>query len=257
MSETSHETLVGSQFGSRAEAYLKSAVHSKSEDLEALVGLMAGRSEARVLDLGCGGGHVTFNVAPLVREIVAYDLSREMLGVVEKAARERHLSNVVTRQGAVEKLPFEDKSFDAVLSRFSAHHWTDLDAGLSEAARVVKPGGMVAIADTVTPGVPLLDTYFQAIELLRDCSHVRNYSRSEWEAAIARAGLVPQSVCAFRLRLEFRSWVERMNTPDVQVRAIRALQTSVSAAATSYFETEPDGSHKIDVALFTASKRPR
>jgi hypothetical protein len=110
------------------------------------------------------------------------------------------------------------------------------------------------MVDTVTPGVPLLDTYFQSIELLRDCSHVRNYTRSEWEAAIARAGLLPASVRAFRLRLEFRSWVERMNTPELQVQAIRALQTSVSSVATSYFDTEADGSYKIDVALFTASK---
>jgi ubiquinone/menaquinone biosynthesis C-methylase UbiE len=255
MSQTSHETLVENQFGSRAEAYLKSAVHSQSDDLSALVEVMRGRKAARVLDLGCGGGHATFNLAPLAREITAYDLSQEMLEVVANAARERGLSNVKTRQGAVEALPFEDASFDAVVSRFSAHHWTSLDAALSEAERVLKPGGYLVMVDTVTPGVPLLDTYFQSIELLRDCSHVRNYTRSEWEAAIARAGLFPDAVQGFRLRLEFRSWVERMNTPEIQVQAIRALQTSVSSVATSYFDTEPDGSYKIDVALFTATKQ--
>ena len=255
MSQTSHETLVGNQFGSRAEAYLKSAVHSQSDDLSALVDVMRGRKDARVLDLGCGGGHVTFNLAPLVREITAYDLSHEMLKVVENAARERGLSNVKTQQGAVEALPFEDASFDAVVSRFSAHHWSSLDAALSEARRVLEPGGFFAMVDTVTPGVPLLDTYFQSIELLRDCSHVRNYTRSEWEAALVRAGLLPGSVQAFRLHLEFRSWVERMKTPEIQVKAIRALQTSVSSVATSHYETEPDGSYKIDVALFTATKR--
>jgi len=255
MSEKSHEALVGGQFGSRAEAYLQSAVHAWSPDLEALVAVMKDRRDARVLDLGCGGGHVAFNVAPLVREVVAYDLSPEMLAVVERAARERGLSNVATRQGMVESLPFEGASFDAVLSRFSAHHWRDLDAGLREAARVVKPGGTVAIADTVAPGIPLIDTYYQAIELLRDCSHVRNYSRAEWEAAIARAGLAPGSVSPFSLRLEFQAWVERMGTPKLQVEAIRTLQTTVSAVAPRYFATEPDGSHRIDVVLFTASRR--
>ena len=75
------------------------------------------------------------------------------------------------------------------------------------------------------------------------------------QAGIARAGLLPGTVRAFRLRLEFRSWVERMNTPEIQVQAIRALQTSVSSAATSHYETEADGSYKIDVGLFTAAKR--
>jgi SAM-dependent methyltransferase len=254
MSERSHEALVGGQFGARAEAYLTSAVHSQSPDLDALVALMQNRRDASVLDLGCGGGHVTFNVAPLVRDIVAYDLSPEMLDVVARTARERGLGNVTTRQGTVEKLPFADESFDVVLSRFSAHHWGDLDAALREATRVAKPGGMIAIADTTTPGVPLLDTYFQAIELLRDPSHVRNGTRAEWEAAIARAGLLPGSVTAFRMRLDFKSWVERMNTPKLQVDAIRALQSAVSSLATRYFDTEADGSFCIDVALFEATK---
>jgi len=257
MSEKTHEALVGGQFGSRAEAYLNSAVHAQSPDLDALVTLMKEWPQVRVLDLGCGGGHVAFNVAPLVREVVAYDLSPEMLALVARGAKARGLDNVTTQQGAVENLPFEDASFDVVLSRFSAHHWRDLDAGLREAARVTKPGGMVAMVDTVTSGIPLIDTYFQAIELLRDCSHVRNYSRGEWEAAIARAGLLPGSVSPYRLRLDFNAWVERMNTPRLQVEAIRALQTAVSTVATRHYETEADGSHRIDVALFRASKAPR
>ena len=171
-------------------------MHAQSPDLDALVTLMKDWPEVRVLDLGCGGGHVTFNVAPLVREVVAYDLALEMLALVARAAKERGLDNVTTQQGAVESLPFEDASFNVVLSRFSAHHWR-VDTGLREAARVVKPGGMVAMVDTVSSGIPLIDTYFQAIELLRDCSHVRNYSRAEWEAAIARAALIPGSVKSF------------------------------------------------------------
>jgi SAM-dependent methyltransferase len=129
----------------------------------------------------------------------------------------------------------------------------DRPAGLREAARVLKPGGMFSVVDTVTSGIPLIDTYFQAIELLRDCSHVRNYSRAEWEAAIARAGFLSASVSPFRLRIDFSSWVERMNTPRLQIEAIRALQTTVSAVSTRHFETEADGSFHIDVALFRAS----
>ncbi len=92
------------------------------------------------------------------------------------------------------------------------------------------------------------------MELLRDCSHVRNYSRAEWEAAIARAGLTAGATTQHRLHLEFTSWVERIRTPQVQVDAIRALQSAISASVTRYFETEDDGSFCIDVALFRASK---
>jgi len=252
--EKSHEALVGGQFGSKADAYLNSAVHARSQDLDALVALVGSAAPARVLDLGCGGGHVAFNVSPHVGEVVAYDLSPEMLDVVARTARARELTNVLTKRGVAESLPFENASFEMVVSRFSAHHWSDLDAALREARRVLKAGGKLIMVDTITPGVPLLDTYFQAIEMLRDCSHVRNYSRSEWQGAIARAGLLAGDVIGFRLRLEFASWVERMATPKVQVEAIRALQQSVSATATRYFETSDDGSHTIDVGLFQASK---
>lgn len=250
----SHEALVGGQFGSSAEAYLTSAVHARGADLEAIAGLAAGRSDARVLDLGCGGGHVSFSVAPHVREVVAYDLSREMLDVVARSARERGLSNVATREGVAEKVPFEAESFDMVLSRFSAHHWRDFDAGLREAARVLKPGGVAGFVDAVAAPSPLLDTYFQTLEMLRDHSHVRDYSRAEWEAAMAHAGLSPVSSSYFRIRLDFASWVERMKTPKVFVDAIRALQASASEHVTRYFETEADGSFSIDVCFFKAVK---
>ena len=66
-------------------------------------------------------------------------------------AAARGLANVVTRPGAVELLPFEDDSFDLVLSRYSAHHWRDVDAGLREAARVLKPGARFVILELATP----------------------------------------------------------------------------------------------------------
>ncbi len=255
MSESkTHEALVGNQFGARAAAYLTSAVHAQGPDLQALTALTHGQAHARVLDLGCGAGHVSFSVAAHVREVVAYDLSPEMLDVVARAAAERGLGNLTTQQGLAERLPFEDSSFDVVLSRYSAHHWRDFDAGLREAARALKPGGTAAFVDAVSPGPPLLDTYLQAVELLRDPSHVRDYTRAEWEAAISRAGLAPGAATPHRVRMEFPAWVERMRTPKIQIDAIRALQAAMSANAAHYFDIGPDGSFNLDVVLFQASK---
>ena len=255
MSESrSHEALLGEQFGSRAAAYLTSAVHAQGVDLQALADLVRGRNDARVLDLGCGAGHVSFAVAPSVRAVVAYDLSAEMLGVVAAAAAERGLGNIGTERGRAEKLPFAEASFDFVFSRFSAHHWQDFDAGLREAARVLKPGGTAAFVDVISPGVPLLDTYLQTVELLRDASHVRDYSRAEWDAAIAQAGLICATTSHHRLRMVFAVWVERMNTPKLQCDAIRALQRAMSESVTRYYAIDAAGSFDLDVMLAVASK---
>ncbi len=249
---TSQQDLVARQFGARAAAYVASAVHAQGEDLQQLAAIVRARPGSRVLDLGCGGGHVSFHVAPHAREVVAYDLSAEMLGAVAGVARERGLANIRTERGAVEALPFADGSFDVVLSRFSAHHWHDFEAGLAEARRVVKPGGVAAFADSASPGPAMLDSFLQALELLRDPSHVRSRSVEEWQAALAGAGFAPGAVTRRRLRLEFASWVERMGTPEAHVRAIRSLQGLVAKEVAAHFAVEADGSFLLDTMTIEA-----
>jgi SAM-dependent methyltransferase len=250
MSGQTQEVLVERQFGAQASAYLSSAVHAAGEDLAALAALADGQGGARVLDMGTGGGHVAYAVAPRVADVVAYDLSSEMLSVVARAAAERGLRNITTRQGGAEKMPFADASFDLVFSRYSAHHWRDFDAGLREAARVARPGATVGIVDVVSPGRAALDTFLQAVELLRDTSHVRDRSRAEWEDSAARAGLLGGSVAMFRVRLDFLTWIARMRTPPHMEAAIRALQAAATDDVKHHFAVEPDGSFAIDVALF-------
>jgi SAM-dependent methyltransferase len=254
MSGQTQDTLVVQQFGAQAGAYLTSAVHAAGEDLAALVAVAHGRGDARLLDMGTGGGHVAYAVAPHVAEVVAYDLSAEMLSVVARTAAERGLANVYTKQGRAESLPFAADAFDIVVSRYSAHHWGDFDAGLREAARVAKPGATVAFVDVVAPSRPVLDTFLQAIEVLRDTSHVRDRSRAEWEDAAGRAGLLGGSVAMFRVRLDFATWIARMRTPPEMAAAIRALQAAMAGDVQRHFAVEPDGSFTIDVALFAFSK---
>jgi SAM-dependent methyltransferase len=248
-----HEALVDGQFGARAAAYLGSAVHAQGADLQALAGLVAARPGAHVLDLGCGAGHVSFHVAPHAAAVVACDLSADMLEVVAQTAAQRGLHNISTRQASALNLPFADASFDFVLSRFSAHHWHDFDAGLREAARVLKPRGIAVFVDSVSPGPPLLDTYLQAVEMLRDPSHVRSYSRAEWDAALNRAGLTIDAASQHRLRMDFAVWTERMQTPKVQRDAIRALQSAMSETVVRYFDIGADGGFDLDTVFIQAS----
>lgn len=253
MPSPTHEAMVASQFGPRAEAYASSAVHAQGEDLRQIAEAAEARRPARALDLGCGAGHAAFCIAPHAGEVVAYDLSPEMLAVVARGAAERGLAHVVTRQGAVEALPFERASFDLVVTRYSAHHWHDLAAGLREARRVLAPGGRMVVSDLASPGPGPRDTFLQAIELLRDPSHVRNLSCDEWTRALREAGFSPGAPVRRRLRLEFASWVGRMRTPAVHVEAIRSLQAGASRDVAEHFVLEPDGSFTAETATIEAT----
>ncbi len=214
--------------------------------------IVGARRVASALDLGCGGGHVAFRLAPLVGAVVACDPAPAMLALVAAEARRRGLGNLTTHRGSAEALDHPPGSFDLVATRWSAHHWRDVPAGLAQIRRVLKPGGQALIMDLVAPEQPLLDTWLQAIELLRDPSHVRDHRLSEWRAMLAAAGLAPLRTRVFRLPLDFAAWTARMATPELQVQAIRALQAQAGSEVRSQPAFAPDGSFTIDTALIHA-----
>lgn len=254
MQTASHNSVVLDQYTTRASAYVNSAVHAAGQDLDLIAQLLANQRGAVALDVGCGGGHLTYRLAPLVSQVVACDLAASMLAAVAEQAGLRGLPNIATREAAAESLPFEVATFDVVATRFSAHHWHAFAEGIAEMARVLKPGGLALMSDVVSPGVSLLDTWLQTLELLRDPSHVRDASTAEWDAALAAAGLAIERIEHFRLRLDFATWVARMDTPEPQVTAIRMLQARAASAVKDYFEMEEDSSFTVDTALFVARK---
>jgi ubiquinone/menaquinone biosynthesis C-methylase UbiE len=246
------QAVVASQFGPAASAYLTSAVHSQGADLTTLRELAASLNKPKVLDLGCGAGHASFAVAPVAGSVTAFDLSPEMLAVVSGAAQQRALHNVVTEQGNVASLPFVDAAFDMVVTRFSAHHWRDVPAALREVKRVLDPDGLLIVIDITAPEVPLHDTTLQAVELLRDSSHVRDYRPSEWEAMLAGAGFRHHRAGDWKLQMVFDEWTARMRTPGERVAAIRSLFASAPDETLKYFDVRDNCSFTIDSTMFTA-----
>lgn len=248
-----HQQVVTSQFGEQANAYLSSSVHAQGAEFQTLQDLVRPHPQAQVLDLGCGAGHVSFHVAPLVAQVTAYDLATDMLSVVTTAAAEKGLNNIITAQGMAERLPFDDASFEFVFSRYSAHHWQDVGLALREIKRVLKPGGQVVFIDVCAPGLPLLDTYLQTVEVLRDPSHVRDYTVAEWVRLLGESGLHVGHHQTQKLTLEFQSWVTRMRTPSVMQEAILALQQAMGKEVRDYFNIQQNGTFSTDVLVIQAA----
>ena len=172
-----------------------------------------------------------------------------MLAAVAATARKRGLDNLDTMEAPAEKLPFADGTFDFLACRYSAHHWHGFEAGLRQARRVLKPGASAIFMDAYAPGSALLDTHLQAVELLRDTSHVRDYTAAQWLSAVARAGFDVKACRTWRVRMDFPVWIARMRTPDDNSRAIRALQAAASAEVRKHYAIEPDGSFMLDTLM--------
>lgn len=251
---TTLQEAVQAQFGAVAANYASSAVHAQGDDLALMVQAANLRGDERVLDAGSGAGHTALAFAPHVAHVVAYDLTPTMLAQVERLAAERSVTNIDTRQGDVQTLPFADASFDLVVSRYSAHHWHNPSAALREFARVLKAGGAFILSDIVSNDDPLLDTWLQAIELVRDPSHVRDHSVSQWQTMMTAAGFTTQVLHQWMLPLEFGAWVQRIGTPMPQVATLRAMFDAAPREVRSAFAIQSDDSFSIPGALLIGHK---
>ncbi len=246
------QKLVEQQFGVAATDYLHSAAHAQGADLQRLRRAFAGQGALRVLDLGCGAGHASFAIAEVVGELFAVDLSTEMLRVVAEQSRLRGLKNLHTEQSVAESLPFPDAHFDAVMTRFSAHHWADVPAALREMRRVLHPQGKCVIIDVCAPENPLWDTLLQTVEILRDPSHVRDYRVSEWQLMLAAAGWHVADLDTWKLPLDFAAWVTRMRSSEARVTAIRSVWDWAPADVREHFVLQPNYDFSLDVCWMTA-----
>lgn len=254
---------VAEQFGAAAEAYSVSPTHGDPVALARVIELACPRPADAALDIATGAGHTALALAPHVAQVTAYDLTAPMLSQTARNAAARGLSNVTTRQGAAESLPFPDASFDIVTVRQAPHHFADVRAAVREMARVARSGARVIIVDSAAPEDDFLDRQWNHIEKLRDPSHVRNYRPSEWREFVAAAGLksIAEELGWASERggsMNFGAWVRRINTPPKAAAEVERLFRAASPALAQALRIETvDGELYFRVPQFTiASLKP-
>ena len=175
-------------FGRRAEYYTTSEIHTDPQLLARAVELSQAQADWRALDVGTGTGHTAFAVAPSVASVVGIDLTPEMLREARKLQAEQPCDNVSFEIADVHQLPYPDGDFDLTTCRRAAHHFTDIAGALGEIHRTLRDGGRLVIDDRSVPEDDFVDRCMNALDLLHDESHVRQYRPSEWEEMLRAVG---------------------------------------------------------------------
>ncbi|HEU5047432.1 MAG TPA: class I SAM-dependent methyltransferase [Rickettsiales bacterium] len=250
-----HSQIIHDQYDSQANAYLISAVHAAGPDLQYAITLVEKtipKGRGNFLDMGCGGGHLSYALAPHAHHVTAADPSPQMVATVAAAAQEKGLGNIETVRASANDMTFATGSFCIAASRYSAHHWRDTEACIANMRRTIKPGGYLLMIDVVGHEDPLVDTHLQAMELLRDRSHIRNLTIPQWRQIITLSGFELLEEKTWPLPIAFAPWISRMKTSPEREKIILTLQAESPAEAKQALQFAPDGSFMLQTGLFWA-----
>ena len=138
------------EFTRQARTLESAEVFNEGAVLERIRSACDPQDAHHLLDLACGPGIVAAALAPDVDEVVAFDLTPEMLERTRARTSQAGLTNVRPVSGNGDALPFEAATFDRVVSRLAVHHFPDVARVLDEVARVTRPGGRLVIADILS-----------------------------------------------------------------------------------------------------------
>ena len=222
-----HFSRVKEEFKRQAETLSVASVFTDSGVLEQIRSAVKPTRAMRLLDLGCGPGIVTTAMAPDVREVVAYDLTPEMLDQAHKRCQEADLKNVRFELGQAEQLPFEEESFDCVVTRLTIHHFVDPGRVMNEVVRVTRQGGKVVVADVVSSENDDEARLHNALEILRDPTHVRMLPPREMLVLLESAGLRIASQVTWGMMRDYEEWIRITNAPE----RVKPLYTVMEALA--------------------------
>ncbi len=224
-----HHSVVREEFARQSKTFAASASIARQGETERVVEALGEARRGRTLDLACGPGLLTETLGRTARDVVAYDLTPEMLAQAKERCDRAGLANVLYRQGPAEAMPFAEGEFDAAVTRLSFHHFASPAAAVGELFRVLKPGGTVVVADLISPEDPEEAALQNALETLRDPSHTRALAGREMRDLIEEAGFQVVAEQRWQIPREFGDWAAIANAP-ARTLCVRVVMEALARA---------------------------
>ncbi|HKW87630.1 MAG TPA: methyltransferase domain-containing protein [Candidatus Acidoferrales bacterium] len=188
MDKQAQMKLVRERFTRTVTVFSDYALLERAAEAERLVRLLSLAGDERAVDVACGPGTLARVFSQHVKQICGLDLTPAMLARAKKAAADERIDNFQPVCGTALGMPFQDESFDLVVTSYSIHHIPDADATFREVRRVLRRGGKFGIIDMVVSENPERAAACNQIERARDASHTRALPISEFKSVLASSG---------------------------------------------------------------------
>lgn len=232
-SQRQHDDQVLDRFTKTAEQFAATARDRRSHDAERFAEFVtAGLPDASQLvavDVACGPGTYTRPLARRVRKTIGVDLTPAMLEQARAESARQGLANMEWKLGDSHALPFADAAVGIVCCGYSLHHMLQPEGVIAEMARIIAPGGRVAIVDIIVPeGADAAAN--DAIERARDSSHTAKQTRAGILALFQQSTLRVLAEDIFERPYDFDDWLKQAGHPlgdPAYVETRRLLENSI------------------------------
>ncbi|HUJ03064.1 MAG TPA: metalloregulator ArsR/SmtB family transcription factor [Rhizomicrobium sp.] len=170
------------------------SLHAPEKDVEnAIVRLAREGAIDSVLDAGTGTGRMLELLAPYIKRGVGVDSSPDMLAIARDRLARAHILHCQVRLADVYRLPFAERDFDAVLFHQVLHYLEDPQGAIAEAARVLKQGGRILIADFAPHDLEFLRTELQHRRLGFSDREVQGWFQAAGLKSLASEAIAPEA----------------------------------------------------------------
>jgi ubiquinone/menaquinone biosynthesis C-methylase UbiE len=232
---------VNARFSQFAQNYVHSQTHRGGYDLDRMLEVTAPQPSWLALDVATGGGHTALKFAPHLHTVIASDFSRAMVASARDFIASEGAYNVICVESDAEHLVFADATFDLVTCRIAPHHFADAFKFVQESARVLKPGGVLAVQDHLLPDDAAAAEYIEAFETLRDPSHHRAFNESEWRGMFLDAGLSVDYTEKITRSAKLIDWAARQGCTAETIERLHVLLLQAPEAVKAWINIQCAG----------------
>ena len=192
------------EFSKQAARMAEAPAFAADDAVSPFLQLLGNPPPTRVLDLACGPGVLTRAVAKSGSRVVAADVTPAMV----QRAQERcaDTPGVEFRVCDATELPFRDGEFDGVITRLSVHHFEEPTAVLQEVHRVLATDGVLVLGDITCSANADEARLHNALEALRDPSHVQMLTRDDLERLVTSVGFRVDTRLHWKQPRQFDEW---------------------------------------------------